>query len=220
MTDVKVHNAFDFAQHVIEIPSNHTEREAKQIGYYQWVPFILAAQAILFYLPVVIWRSVYESSGFKVKAICDTCSMHANMDEGTRQKNMKTIAAFLVQEHSVALVKAGKARRLTSGSYITIVYVIVKFLYALNAIFQFIFLKNVLGVKSYTWGLDVSLDLWNGREWPETGNFPRITMCDYDVRVLGNLHRHTVQCVLMINMFNEKIFVALWYWLCIMLIVR
>ncbi|PIO56218.1 innexin-19 domain protein [Teladorsagia circumcincta] len=173
MTDVKVHNAFDFAQHVIEIPSNHTEREAKQIGYYQWVPFILAAQAILFYLPVVIWRSVYESSGFKVKAICDTCSMHANMDEGTRQKNMKTIAAFLVQEHSVALVKAGKARRLTSGSYITIVYVIVKFLYALNAIFQFIFLKNVLGVKSYTWGLDVSLDLWNGREWPETGNFPR-----------------------------------------------
>lgn len=32
-----------------------------------------------------------------MKAICDTCSMHANMDEGTRQKNMKTIAAFLVQ---------------------------------------------------------------------------------------------------------------------------
>ncbi|EPB77820.1 putative innexin-3 [Ancylostoma ceylanicum] len=217
MTDVKVHNAFDFGSHMVELPRNYSERDEKQIGYYQWVPFILAAQAILFYLPVVIWRSIYESSGFKVRAICDTCSMHANMDEGTRQKNMKTIAAFL--EHAVAIVKAGRARKITSGSYITIVYVAVKFLYAVNAFFQFIFLKNMLGVDSYTWGLDVSLDLWNGREWPETGNFPRVTMCDYDVRVLGNLHRHTVQCVLMINMFNEKIFVVLWFWLCIVLAV-
>uniref|UniRef100_A0A0K0CV47 Innexin n=1 Tax=Angiostrongylus cantonensis TaxID=6313 RepID=A0A0K0CV47_ANGCA len=250
MTDVKVHNAFDFGSHIVEIPSNYTDRETKQIGYYQWVPFILAAQAILFYLPVVLWRALYESSGFKVRAICDTCSMHANMDEISRNKNMRTIAAFLVEEQSLATVKAGKVRRITSGSYITMVYLVsiniyarevqrrssieclknnewhvnifqaVKFLYALNTIVQFIFLKNILGVKSYMWGLDVTIDLWQGREWPETGNFPRVTMCDYDVRVLGNLHRHTVQCVLMINMFNEKIFVVLWYWLCVMLIVR
>ncbi|TKR93645.1 hypothetical protein L596_008059 [Steinernema carpocapsae] len=212
-TEVKPNNYWDIAEHIIPIPKNVTERDEKQIGYYQWVPFILALQALMFFFPVVLWRSIYNSSGMKVKAICETCSLKANMDPTDRSKNMNVIAKFLTYEYEISDHVGAKLRRFLKGNYLTTAYILVKAVFALNAVVQFFMVKYMLGTSSIFWGLEVANDLVAGREWQETGNFPRVTMCDFAVRVLGNLHRHTVQCVLMINMFNEKIFVFLWFWL-------
>ncbi|CAJ0567313.1 unnamed protein product, partial [Mesorhabditis spiculigera] len=68
-----------------------------------------------------------------------------------------------------------------------------KVLFVANALLQFVLLKGFLGVDTFFWGLQVFNDICSGREWPQSGNFPRVTFCDFEVRVLGNLHRHSVQ---------------------------
>uniref|UniRef100_A0A1I8ELG8 Innexin n=1 Tax=Wuchereria bancrofti TaxID=6293 RepID=A0A1I8ELG8_WUCBA len=75
--------------------------------------------------------------------------------------------------------------------------------------FQFWIVSLYLGGNGY----DLTRALLRQQTWQSTGLFPRVTMCDFKIRVMGNVHRHTIQCVLMANMFNEKIYVALWWWL-------
>ncbi|PIO65181.1 putative innexin-3, partial [Teladorsagia circumcincta] len=98
------------------------------------------------------------------------------------------------------------------GSYVSMLYLFVKFLYLVNIFTQFYILNSFLGSDYTFWGFQTFRDLWNGREWLDSGVFPRVTMCDFKIRRLANTHKYTVQCVLMINMFNEKIYLFIWFW--------
>jgi hypothetical protein len=48
------------------------------------------------------------------------------------------------------------------------------------------------------------MNLVRGEEWHESEVFPRVILCDFSVRLLANNQRHTVQCVIMLNLINEK----------------
>ncbi|KHJ80518.1 Innexin [Oesophagostomum dentatum] len=74
------------------IPDDHTAREEKQIGYYQWVPFILIAEALMFCLPCIFWRLLSWQSGkprFRLNIqhlINAACDINAVVDPMDRQK--------------------------------------------------------------------------------------------------------------------------------------
>ncbi|VDO57337.1 unnamed protein product [Haemonchus placei] len=92
------------------------------------------------------------------------------------------------------------------------VYLITKIIYVINLVMQFLMMNKFLGQNDPYWGVHILSDILTGTDWELSGNFPRIAMCDFQVRVLGNLQRYSIQCVLSLNMFNEKIFLFLYFW--------
>ncbi|GMT37249.1 hypothetical protein PFISCL1PPCAC_28546 [Pristionchus fissidentatus] len=158
------------------------------------------------------------NTGINVKAILESAAkIKKRVDAGSRQNQVRAAAAHineaLEMQRDLAVRKLELVRKYKrSGRYLSVLYILTKFLYIINIFVQFAIFSSFLDVKSTFWGFNILSDLIAGNEWEETGNFPRVTMCDFNVRVLGAMHRWTVQCVLMINMFTEKIYVFLWFW--------
>lgn len=210
------------------IPVSHYKREQKEIGYYQWVPFILAFQAMFFYLPYMFWNLVNWQTGFDIHGICSEAEKATEMDPKDQKRFMDSLTQYVRQtlmiEKEVGNRCCFGCWNITAthyGFYVVSVHILMKVLFLCNAVLQIFFMNSILGTED---SLDSSYGLWTffnmlkGVQWEKSGIFPRVTMCDFEVRVLGNLHRYTVQCVLMINMFNEKIYLFTWHWTLVLIV--
>ena len=107
--------------------------------------------------------------------------------------------------------------RCRNGNYLAVLFIVSKLFYILNVIGQLFLLNLILATKYNTFGFDVVRDLMENRDWTDESYvaFPRVTLCDFKVRGqdMVNVHPYTVQCVLPINLYNESIYVFLWYWM-------
>ncbi|CCD69899.1 Innexin-19 [Caenorhabditis elegans] len=213
------------------VPDDHTAREEKQIGYYQWVPFILIAEALMFSLPCIFWRLCSFQSGLNIQTLINAaCDGQALLDASDRQKAVEAITTNFVDNLDLqspngrirarGWIARIKFSRFLSGQCLSILHSFTKLLYSMNVVAQFLILNACLKSSDFLFfGFQVLNDIWAGRPWTETGHFPRVTLCDFEVRYLANLNRYTVQCALLINIINEKVFAFLWCWYMILAII-
>jgi hypothetical protein len=209
------------------IPISHVDREDEEITYYQWTPIILLLMAGLFKMPCLMWRMLNGYSGINIdKVVNMTVASYTGLEPKKREGLVDQIAMHLDrwletnrQYHTNFMVrvqqKLSKFLFLCNkreGTFLTGLYLFVKILYLTNIVAQFFILDAFMGGFFSMYGIEVMNFLVANGELRESPRFPRITLCDFDIRQLNNIQRFTVQCVLPVNLFNEKIFIFIWFW--------
>ncbi|XP_075266145.1 innexin unc-9-like isoform X2 [Convolutriloba macropyga] len=198
------------------------------IKYYQWVPIILALQGLLFYIPRTVWRAFCVAAGIDIDKIVNTATTFESvLNPDLWTKTVRYLAKhydrYLDAQRDIGHGAIARIRLLASrlfcvcsrryGNYLNVFYIFTKFLYLFNVFGQLFLLGHWLGDGYQTYGLTVAKKIFEGKDWTEDGRFARVTLCDFEVRQVGANVEYTVQCVLSINLFNEKIYLFVWYWL-------
>ena len=208
-------------------PTSEEYKDHQEISFYQWVPQILIFMALMFKLPSVVWRMFNGGTGINMDKMVSMTVDSQIGDAEKREETVSMIAKYLdrwLRAHhhyeDNAIVRFRHKMNTAccflfskrEGTYLVGLYFVVKALYATNTIAQFFILNSLLG----SWFSTVGFDSINGQfgHWNTSHIFPRVTFCDGHIRQMNQKINHfTTQCLLPINLFNEKIFIFLWYWL-------
>ncbi|XP_050413036.1 innexin unc-9 [Patella vulgata] len=212
------------------IPQDEKERQMTSIKYYQWVPVILMFQILLFKLPNVFWKVLNELSGINIEKIGQLAENTQIGDMESRDTEIKNLATCIsrwliykrehrynvfsrlrskISRFSVILFFLG----LRNGTYLVGLYMFTKLLYFVNVVAQFYMLNTFLSDDFSMYGIEVIRHLRDVGEIKDSEFFPKITFCDFYVRQMTNVQPHTTQCVLPINLFTEKIYIFIWFWM-------
>ncbi len=106
-----------------------------------------------------------------------------------------------------------------SRNFLSVLYLIVKFLYLGSLVGQFCFLSRLIGNDYYLLGFNFLKSFHDENQWPHMEIFPRVTLCEIFIREIGSVHPYLIQCVLRINLFNEMIFILVWFWLVLLILI-
>lgn len=210
-------------------PAGGAERLRRvHVSYYQWAPLILLVQGCCFHLPFVLWGACAHSAGVKLRRLLKRASDIASLPPGCQQREA-LLSEFVDQFHTLVAGSAGcctdpacglpLACRCVGGPtrYLCLLYLLVKSLYVLNVGLQFLMLTAFLGRGFLRHGLELARRLAADGDWWNSPRFPLQTLCQVRAALQGGLRTYLCRCVLPINVFNEKIFSVVWFYLALLL---
>ncbi|CAM1293316.1 Uncharacterised protein g702 [Pycnogonum litorale] len=203
------------------------EEEKVRVSYYQWAPIILLVQGAFFHMPFIIWSSSATNGGVQLRRILKRVREISQLPRNSPQRD--SMVAELVEQFQCLTGIAKNCHRSSTSCqvsclcrrgpsrYLFLLYLFVKVLYLGNVWLQFYLLSQFLGEEFLNHGFNIASQLISDGEWWISPRFPLQTLCKVRGANQGQLRTLKCQCVLPINLFNEKIFSIVWFYLAFLL---
>lgn len=161
--------------------------------YYQFVPFVLSFQALVCLIPAIVSTSL--SNNLKRVLVL------AKKIEDDEDKYLPKVVLRLY------------SMRKRKCCYHFVLTLVIKLMYAGMYVGQLALINKYLSDHRIFFGIELLIDLSQGRSWTFTKVFPRVGFCLVDLRNVGSTQTVIAQCALPANMINEKIYIFIWLWL-------
>ncbi|XP_017471718.1 PREDICTED: innexin inx7 [Rhagoletis zephyria] len=194
-------------------PEQSQNEEIKRHAYYQWVPFVLFAQAILFYIPHILWKSF---EGGRIKALVFGLRM-VGLTQYIKNQSLQigklNLPSMEEAESRVKNIRRAMIDRMRMNQSWGAQLVLTEILNFLNIFLQIYITNRFLGGAFYTLGVKVIQERWTDKMDALDVVFPKVTKCHFrKFGPSGSLQMHDTLCVMALNIINEKIYAILWFW--------
>lgn len=188
-------------------------------AYYQWVPFVLFFQAILFYAPHYLWRNV---EGGRLKALVSGLHMASLAIHETplKTENGLTIPSKDDRNEKILQMRHAFLNRIHLNRPWAYYLGLCEVLNFINVLVQIYFTDWFLGGAFLGLGQAVAHDGLDGKVDALDVVFPKVTKCIFHkYGPSGTIQNHDALCIMALNVVNEKIYIFLWYWFIILSVI-
>nr|CAD7439107.1 unnamed protein product [Timema bartmani] len=177
-------------------------------SYYQWVPFFLFGQALLFYVPHFLWKRM---EGGRIQALVEGFENAAlAFSETDLQVRGSVVPSKVNRNANILLVRKAFLQRLHINRPWASWLILCELLNAVNVIFQIVMMDCFLGGAFLT----LAPDWLNSEVNMLDIVFPKVTKCIFHkYGPSGTIQNHDAMCVMALNVVNEKIYMFLWFWM-------
>ncbi|CAG0891795.1 unnamed protein product [Cyprideis torosa] len=178
----------------------HTDEHEKTYhAYYQWVPFVLFFQGLVFYVPHWIWKAVENKRLQNIVVGLNNPTLKA--DEAKSKVN--TLAQYMLNN-------------LGRHQMFVILFGFCELLNLIHILMEIKITDAFLGHEFSDFGIETikfTQEDYENRTDPLSRVFPLVTKCTWHMfGRSGTIEKYDAICVLALNIINEKIYIFLWFW--------